>query len=108
MPGSNPSAVDQRAGGRIELVLIRAFGQLARNRLAELNPELVERVDAEKHRVGERAMFVKCDQRTERTGIEPVEQNRRAWAISWISALRVVARAALHQGGALCEGIQQQ
>jgi hypothetical protein len=44
--------------------------------LAELDPELIERVDAEQDGAREDAVLVKGDQRAERRRVEPIEQDR--------------------------------
>ena len=88
-----PPSFDQRRAlcGRIELAAVRGLIELARDVLAKLHPELVERVDVEQHGVRERAVLVEGDQRAQRPGIEPVEQDGRARAIAGIAAVRIVA-----------------
>ena len=61
--------------------------------LAQLDAELVERVDAHQHRVGKGAVFVEGDQRAQRRRVEVVEQDRRLGPVARIAALRIVARA---------------
>src|SRR5206468_3225487 len=101
-------SLDERPSGWIEVVLVGAFGELAGDRFAELDPELVEGVDPEQHGVGEGAMLIKGDQRAESARVEPVEQDRRARAIAGIGTLGIIARFALHQGRALGESVEQQ
>ena len=56
----------QRPRRRIEASSSAPSRELPRDVLAELDPELVERVDPEQHRVGEGPVLVEGDQRAER------------------------------------------
>src|SRR3546814_7091018 len=55
---------DQRHRRRIE-VLRAVFFNRPGDIFAQLHTELIEGVDTHQHRVDERALFVKCDQRTQ-------------------------------------------
>ena len=87
---------------------LAAFGELAGNLLAELDTKLVEGIDPHQHRIGEGAVLVESDQGAERVCVQPLRQHRRARPVAGIAALRIIARAPLHQRGTLSEGIEQQ
>src|SRR3546814_7800835 len=81
--------------------LDRPFGKTLRHFLAQLDPELVERIDAEQHGVGEDAMFIESDTRAEAARRDLVEQDRRRGTVAWIVSCAILARAPRHQRGAL-------
>src|SRR3546814_15591886 len=58
--------------------LDRPFGKTLRHFLAQLDPELVERIDTEQHGVGEDAMFIRSEER--RVGKECVSTCRSRWS----------------------------
>ena len=60
------------------LRLIRTIAQISRDFLAQFDPELVERINAQQHRIGEGPVLVESDQRPQRAGVEPFDQDRRA------------------------------
>src|SRR4029078_10110684 len=108
---SQPSGAcpfNERTGRGIEFALPPRARQFLRDRLAELDSELVERIDPEQHGIGEGAVLIKGDERAERSRIEPIEEDRRARPVAGIGALRVVAALPLHQRRSLREGIEEE
>src|SRR3546814_15790153 len=55
----------------------RSFSETLCHFLAQLDPELVEGIDAEQHGIGEDAMLVESDQRAEAARADLVEQDGR-------------------------------
>src|SRR3546814_4852894 len=65
---------------------------------AQLHTELIEGVDTHQHRVDERALFVKCDQRTQYFRRYIVEQKCRGWSVAGIGTGRIfIIVPPLHQ-----------
>ena len=98
--------LEQRFGARVEPRPARV--DLVGDGLAQLDPELVERVDPHKHGVGERAVLVERDQRAERRGVDVVAQDRRRRPVARIGARRIVGMLARHQRRALREHVEQE
>src|SRR5689334_6157998 len=53
-------------------------------------------------------MLIESDQRAQRAGIDALQQDRRAWTIAGIAAVRVLALPSAHQSRALREHVEQQ
>src|SRR3546814_9250526 len=60
---------------------------------AQLHTELIEGVDTHQHRVDERALFVKCDQRTQYFRRHIVEQKRSEEHTSELQSLMRISYA---------------
>ena len=59
-------------------LLILALGELAGDLLAELDAELVERIDPHQDRVGEGPVLVERNERAKRARVEAIEENGHA------------------------------
>src|SRR3546814_4038817 len=76
---------------------------------AQLHTELIEGTDTHQHRVYERALFVKCDQRTQYFRRYIVEQKCRGWSVAGIGTGRIfIIVPPLHQRRRLRETIDKQ
>src|SRR3546814_2051624 len=74
----------------------------------QLDPELVEGIDAEQHGIGEDAMLVESDQRAEAARADLVEQDGRRRPVAGVMARAVLTRPACHQRRALRDAVGDQ
>src|SRR3546814_7302053 len=99
---------DQRHRRRIEVLRAVLFNRPG-DIFAQLHTELIEGVDTHQHRVDERALFVKCDQRTQYFRRYIVEQKGRGWSVAGIGTRRIfIIVPPLHQRRRLRETIDKQ